>query len=410
MSKNVLDVFEERGFLQQVTYEEELRELLATEKITVYLGIDPTADSLHVGHLMGVMALAHLQKAGHRPLALVGGGTAMIGDPSGRTELREMLSKEKIEENVRGIKKQLAKYLDFTDGRALLLNNADWLLPLNYLEFLREIGVHFSVNRMLTAECFRARMERGLSFIEFNYMLLQAYDYLHLYRKYGCKLQVGGDDQWSNILAGADLIRRVEGGKAYVLTWPLLTTASGKKMGKTEAGSVWLDPIKTSPFAFYQYWRNTDDADVEKLLALYTFLPMEEVKRLGALKGEESNEAKKVLAYEVTKLAHGPEAAAAAEKAAEALFSGGEAGAEEMPATQVEAARYPEGIPLLELLVMTGLVPSKKEGRRLIEQKGISLNRQVVSDQGLIISLDDFREDGLLLRKGKKTYHRVEIV
>ncbi|HHU81868.1 MAG TPA: tyrosine--tRNA ligase [Firmicutes bacterium] len=409
MSKNVLDVFEERGFLQQVTFEEELRELLATEKVTVYLGIDPTADSLHVGHLMGIMALAHLQRAGHRPLALVGGGTAMIGDPSGRTELREMLSKEKIEENVRGIKKQLDRYLDFTHDRALLLNNADWLLHLNYVEFLREIGVHFSVNRMLTAECFRARMERGLSFIEFNYMLLQAYDYLFLYRKYGCKLQVGGDDQWSNILAGADLIRRVEGGKAYVLTWPLLTTASGKKMGKTEAGSVWLDPVRTSPFAFYQYWRNTDDADVEKLLALYTFLPMEEVKRLGALKGEEINEAKKILAYEVTKLAHGEEAADAAKKAAEALFSG-EATAGKMPTTQVEATRYPEGLPLLDLLVLTGLVPSKKEGRRLIEQKGIALNRQVVSDQGLIISLDDFRGDGFLLRKGKKTYHRVEVV
>lgn len=333
----------------------------------------------------------------------------MIGDPSGRTELREMLSKEKIEENVRGIKKQLDRYLDFTHDRALLLNNADWLLHLNYVEFLREIGVHFSVNRMLTAECFRARMERGLSFIEFNYMLLQAYDYLFLYRKYGCKLQVGGDDQWSNILAGADLIRRVEGGKAYVLTWPLLTTASGKKMGKTEAGSVWLDPVRTSPFAFYQYWRNTDDADVEKLLALYTFLPMEEVKRLGALKGEEINEAKKILAYEVTKLAHGEEAADAAKKAAEALFSG-EATAGKMPTTQVEATRYPEGLPLLDLLVLTGLVPSKKEGRRLIEQKGIALNRQVVSDQGLIISLDDFRGDGFLLRKGKKTYHRVEVV
>ncbi|NLZ44634.1 MAG: tyrosine--tRNA ligase [Clostridia bacterium] len=409
MSRNVLDVFKERGFLQQITFEEELRELLATEEVTVYLGIDPTADSLHVGHLMGIMALAHLQQAGHRPLALVGGGTAMIGDPSGRTELREMLTKEKIEENARGIKKQLGRYLDFSDGRALLLNNADWLLPLNYLEFLREIGVHFSVNRMLTAECFRTRLERGLSFIEFNYMLLQAYDYLYLYRKYGCRLQVGGDDQWSNILAGADLIRRIEGGKAYVLTWPLLTTASGKKMGKTESGSVWLDPDRTSPFAFYQYWRNTDDADVEKLLALYTFLPMEEVKRLGALKGEEINEAKKALAYEVTKLAHGAEAAGAARKAAEALFSG-EGAAGEMPTTQVEAARYPEGIPLLDLLVLTGLAPSKKEGRRLIEQKGIALNREIIPDQGFIIFLEDYRKDGLLLRKGKKTYHRVEIV
>src|SRR5690554_3080678 len=352
MSKNILDIFKERGFLQQVTFEEELRELLATEKVTVYLGIDPTADSLHVGHLMGVMALAYLQRAGHRPVGIIGGGTAMIGDPSGRTELREMLSKEKIEENVRVIKKQLGRYLDFSDGRALLLNNADWLLPLNYLEFLREIGVHFSVNRMLTAECFRARMERGLSFIEFNYMLLQAYDYLYLYRKYGCKLQVGGDDQWSNILAGADLIRRVEGGKAYVLTWPLLTTASGRKMGKTEAGSVWLDPERTSPFDFYQYWRNVDDADVEKFLALFTFLPIEEVRKLGALQGEEINEAKKILAYEVTKLAHGEEEAAAAAKTAEALFHGrGEK--KDLPTTKLEAACYPQGIPLLELLVVT---------------------------------------------------------
>ncbi len=409
MSRNILDIFEERGFLQQVTFEEELRELLATGKVTVYLGIDPTADSLHVGHLMGVMALAHLQRAGHRPLAIVGGGTAMIGDPSGRTELREMLSKEQIEANARGIKKQLARYLDFTDGRALLLNNADWLLPLNYLEFLREIGVHFSVNRMLTAECFRARMERGLSFIEFNYMLLQAYDYLHLYRTYGCKLQVGGDDQWSNMLAGTDLIRRVEGGKAYVLTWPLLTTASGKKMGKTEAGSVWLDPARTSPFDFYQYWRNVDDGDVEKFLALFTFLPMEEVRKLGALKGKEINEAKKILAYEVTKLAHGEEEATAAAKTAEALFHGrGEE--KELPTTELEAASYPQGIPLLELLVVTGLVPSKKEARRLIDQRGIAVNQKVVTEHGLIINLQEFRKDGLLLRKGKKTYHRVEIV
>lgn len=407
--KNLLDILKERGFVKQVTHEEEFSRLLSAQKITAYVGFDPTADSLHVGHLLGIMALAHLQRAGHRPVGIVGGGTAMIGDPSGRTELREMLSQEKIEKNVRAIKTQLARYLDFSGNRALLLNNADWILPLNYVEFLRDVGVHFSVNRMLTAECFRSRMERGLSFIEFNYMLLQAYDYFVLYRDYGCQLQMGGDDQWSNILAGADLIRRVKGGKAYALTWPLLTTAAGKKMGKTEAGSVWLDSTRTSPFEFYQYWRNTDDADVEKFLAFFTFLPIEEVKKLGALKGGEINEAKKRLAYEVTKLAHGEQEAAAAAKTAEALFRG-RGGKKDLPATKVEAARYPEGIPLLELLVATGLVSSKKEGRRLIDQRGIAVNQKVVTEQRLIINLEEFREEGLLLRKGKKIYHQVEIV
>ena len=331
----------------------------------------------------------------------------MIGDPSGRTELREMLSKEKIEENVRGIKKQLDRYLDFTHDRALLLNNADWLLHLNYVEFLREIGVHFSVNRMLTAECFRARMERGLSFIEFNYMLLQAYDYLFLYRKYGCKLQVGGDDQWSNILAGADLIRRVEGGKAYVLTWPLLTTASGKKMGKTESGSVWLDPARTSPSPSTSTG-GTPTTRMWKTPGLLYLFTDGGSKAAGLLEGKRLMRPRRS-GLRSDQAGPRAEAADAAKKAAEALFSG-EAAAGEMPTTQVEAARYPEGIPLLDLLVLTGLAPSKKEGRRLVEQKGIALNREVISDQGFIVSLADYRKDGLLLRKGKKTYHRVEIV
>lgn len=406
---SVFDVFKERGFVKQVTHEEEVERLLAEERITAYVGFDPTADSLHVGHLLGIMALAHLQRAGHRPIAVVGGGTAMIGDPSGKTELRQMLSKESVEKNAVGIKAQLSRYLDFLGGRALLVNNADWILPLNYVDFLREIGSQFSVNRMLTAECFRARMERGLSFIEFNYMLLQSYDFLVLNRKYGCVLQMGGDDQWSNILAGADLIRRLEGKEAYGVTWPLLTTAGGKKMGKTEAGSVWLDAERTSPFDFYQYWRNTDDADVEKFLALFTFLPMTEVRRLGALKEQEINEAKKVLAYEVTKLAHGEEEAVKAQKTAEALF-GGKGSEEALATTTIKAAEYPEGIPFLDLLVLTGLVPSKKEGRRLIDQGGIYIDQAPVTEVNTVLDLEKYSGNNFLLRKGKKRFHRVEVV
>ncbi len=404
---NAFDLLKERGFFKQVTFEEELRKTLAEEKVTAYVGFDPTADSLHVGHLMGIMALAHLQRAGHRPIALVGGGTVMIGDPSGRTELRTMLSKEVIAQNAEAIKAQLTHYMDFSNDRALLVNNADWILPLNYIEFLREIGSQFSVNRMLTAECFRSRMERGLSFIEFNYMLLQAYDFLVLNRKYGCKLQMGGDDQWSNILAGADLIRRLEETTAYGLTWPLLTTASGKKMGKTEAGSVWLDPKKTTPFDFYQYWRNTHDDDVERFLGYFTFLPMDEVKRLGALRGQEINEAKKILAYEVTKLAHGEEEAKKAQKTAEALFEAGKVSASALPVTMVTATDYPEGIPLLDLVVLTGLVPSKKEARRMIDQRGLYLNDEVVTEVQRVIRPGDYPE-GLILQKGKKIFHKVE--
>lgn len=406
---NVFDVLQERGFIKQVVHEEELKKLLSTEKITAYVGFDPTADSFHAGHLVSIMGLTHLQRAGHKAIAIVGGGTGMIGDPSGRTELRQMLTKETIDHNVSELKKQLSRYLDFSNERAVMENNADWILPLNYVEFLREIGSLFSVNRMLTAECFRSRMERGLTFIEFNYMLLQAYDFLVLHRKHGCILQLGGDDQWANILAGADLIRRLERKEAYGITWPLLTTASGKKMGKTEAGAVWLDAKRTSVYDFYQYWRNTDDADVERFLGLFTFLPMEEVRRLGALKDQEINEAKKVLAFEVTKLAHGEEEAKKAQSTAEALFAG--VGNEQaLPGTKIKAGDYPDGIAILDLLVLTGLAPSKKEGRRLIEQGGITVDQKTVDDVKAVLSLADFTGGNLLLRKGKKTHHRVEVI
>lgn len=406
---SVFDVLQERGFVKQVVHEEELKKLLSTEKIAAYVGFDPTADSFHAGHLVSIMGLTHLQRAGHKAIAIVGGGTGMIGDPSGRTELRQMLTKEKIAYNASQLKNQLSRYLDFSHDRAVMENNADWILPLNYVDFLREIGTHFSVNRMLTAECFRSRMERGLTFIEFNYMLLQAYDFLMLHRKHGCILQLGGDDQWANILAGADLIRRLERKEAYGITWPLLTTASGKKMGKTEAGAVWLNPNRTSVYDFYQYWRNTDDADVERFLGLFTFLPMDEVRRLGALKDQEINEAKRILAFEVTKLAHGEEEAKKAQSTAEALFVG--AGSEQaLPSTKIKVEDYPNGIALLDLLVLTGLAPSKKEGRRLIEQGGIMVDQKTMDDVKAVISLDDFLDRSLLLRKGKKTHHRVEVI
>lgn len=403
---NVFDVLKERGFVNQLTHEQPLIDLLAKETVTAYVGFDPTADSLHVGHLMGMMALAHLQRAGHRPIAVVGGGTAMIGDPSMRTELRNIISIDQIDRNAEGIKRQFSKCIDLSEGRGLLVNNADWIRPLNYVEFLREIGSQFSVNRMLTAECFKTRLERGLSFIEFNYMLLQSYDFLTLYRRYGCRLQMGGDDQWSNILQGADLIRRLEGAEAYGLTWELLTTASGAKMGKTAAGAVWLDSAKTSPYDFYQYWRNTEDDDVGRFLALYTFLPMSEVRRLSALKDREVNEAKKVLAFEVTRLIHGDEEAAKARQAAEALFGGGgDAGA--MPTTEIALSELAAGIPVTGLLVKTGLAPSRSEARRLIEGGGIVLNETKVDNVDMTVHEDQLRDGALTLRKGKKTFHRV---
>ncbi len=404
---SVYEVLNERGFIQQVTHEEEVRELLAKEKITFYIGFDPTADSLHVGHFLGMMVMAHMQRAGHRPICLIGGGTTMVGDPSGKTDMRKMMTREEIDANGELFKKQMQRFLDFSNGRALMINNADWLLELNYVEFLRNIGVHFSVNRMLTAECYRNRLEKGLTFLEFNYMLMQAYDFLELNRQTGCIMQMGGDDQWSNILAGADLIRRKEGKPAYGLTFTLLTTSDGRKMGKTEKGALWLDPGKTPPYDFYQYWRNIDDADVGKCLALLTFLPMEEVRRLGALKDSEINIAKKTLAHEVTKLIHGQDEADKAQQAAEALFAGG-GSLDNVPTTVLSAADI-SNKRLIDILPATGLAASLGEGRRLIAGGGLYIGEDKVEDPNLILDLAAFKDNSLLLRKGKKTYHRIII-
>ena len=404
--RNVFDVLQERGFIEQVTHEEELRELFDKESVTFYIGFDPTADSLHVGHFVQMIVMAHMQRAGHRPIALLGGGTTMVGDPSGRSDMRQMLTQEEINANAEKFKVQFQKLIEFSDGKAIMDNNANWLLNLNYVDFLREIGVHFSVNRMLTAECYKSRLEKGLTFIEFNYMLMQSYDFLELYRRYNCKLQMGGDDQWSNIISGVDLIRRVEGASAYGMTFSLLTTSEGKKMGKTQSGAVWLDPEKTSPFDFYQYWRNIDDADVEKCLALLTFLPMEEVRRLGSLPGNKINEAKTVLAYEITKLVHGEEEAIKAKKAAEALFGAGD-DMDLVPTTELDKMLFEKGMNIIDLLTATELVPSKGEGRRLINQGGLLLNEEKVESIDLVVNLDAFKDGSLILKKGKKTYHRV---
>ncbi|NLU10236.1 MAG: tyrosine--tRNA ligase [Tepidanaerobacter acetatoxydans] len=408
--ENAYDILKERGFIEQATHEEEIRELLEKEKVVFYVGFDPTADSLHVGHLLPMMAMAHMQRAGHVPIALLGGGTAMIGDPSGRTDMRKMLTREQIDYNARQFKKQFEKLLDFSDNKAYMLNNADWLMQLNYIDFLREVGRHFSVNRMLTAECYKQRLETGLTFLEFNYMLMQSYDFLYLYRKYGCKLQMGGNDQWSNIISGADLIRRVEGDSAYGMTFTLLTTSEGVKMGKTQAGALWLDPEKVSPYDFYQYWRNIDDRDVEKCLSLLTFLPMDEIKRLSSLEGAQINKAKEVLAFELTKMIHSEEEAKKAQEAARALFKDG-ADMSSVPQTEIDAQKLSDGMELLELLMLTGLTSSKSEGRRLIQQGGIYVADQRVDDVDLKITTKDFDDDKtLLLRKGKKVYHMVKLL
>lgn len=404
--QNVYDILQERGFIAQVTHEEKIKKLLAEEKVSFYIGFDPTADSLHVGHFLQMVVMAHMQKAGHRPIAIIGGGTAMVGDPSGRTDMRKMLTPEEIEYNGSRFKAQLSKLIDFSDGKALMLNNADWLLDLKYIDFLREIGAHFSVNRMLTAECFKSRLERGLSFIEFNYMLMQSYDFLKLYQDHNCVLELGGDDQWSNILGGIDLVRRVEGKEVYGMTFNLLTTSTGVKMGKTQSGAVWLDPEKTSPYDFYQYWRNVDDADVIKCLKLLTFLPMEKINELAKLEDKEINEAKKVLAYEVTKLIHGEEEAKKAADAAQALFGAG-VNAVDMPSTTLTRESLGDGIGILDLIVSCGLVPSKSEGRRLINQGGLHVEDKKVESLDLLITYQDFKDNSLLLRKGKKTYHKV---
>lgn len=401
---SVIDELLERGYIKQFTHEQEIKELLEKEKITFYIGFDPTADSLHVGHFIAMMFMAHMQKAGHRPIALIGGGTAMIGDPSGKTDMRQMLSTEDIESNVQSIKKQMEKFIDFSEGKAIMANNADWLLDLNYVNFIRDIGVHFSVNRMLTAECFKQRLEKGLSFLEFNYMLMQGYDFLELNRRYGCVMELGGDDQWSNMLAGVDLIRRKEQKPAFAMTCSLLTNSEGKKMGKTEKGALWLDREKTTPYEFYQYWRNVNDADVERCLALLTFLPMDEVRRLGALKDAAINEAKKVLAYEVTKLIHGEEEAEKAKSAAEALFAGG-ADMSNVPTAAITKDKV--NTPLLDILVETKILPSKAEGKRLIQQNGLSVNDVKVTEMGRLLTEEDFIDGAVLVKRGKKNFNKI---
>ncbi|HEY8420696.1 MAG TPA: tyrosine--tRNA ligase [Thermoclostridium sp.] len=406
LSRNVYDVLKERGFIAQTTNEEKIREILGNEKVTFYIGFDPTADSLHIGHFLQLIVMSHMQKAGHRPIVLLGGGTAMVGDPTGKTDMRKMLTREEIAHNAERFKQQMSRFIDFSEGKAIMVNNGDWLLELKYIEFLRDIGVHFSVNRMLTAECFKSRLERGLSFIEFNYMLMQSYDYLKLYQDYNCTLELGGDDQWSNILGGVDLIRRVKGEEVYGMTFCLLTTSEGKKMGKTEKGAVWIDPEKTSPYEFYQYWRNIHDADVVKCLKLLTFLPMEEIEKLSQYKDERINEVKEVLAYEVTKIVHGEEEARKAHEAAKALFANAGDSAH-IPSTEISRADLGDGMGVLDLLLLANLIPSKGEGRRLINQGGIYINGGRVDNQNLVITSLDFKEGQLLVRKGKKIYHKI---
>ena len=403
---NVLDELLDRGYIKQFTHEAETRELLEKEKITFYIGFDPTADSLHVGHFIALMFMAHMQRAGHRPIALLGGGTAMVGDPSGKTDMRKMLTKEQIQHNVDSIKKQMERFIDFSDDKAILVNNGEWLLNLNYVDFLRDVGTHFSVNRMLSAECFKQRLEKGLSFLEFNYMLMQGYDFYVLNQKYGCKMQLGGDDQWSNMIAGVELVRRKAQGEAFAMTCTLLTNSQGQKMGKTVGGALWLDAEKTSPFDFYQYWRNVDDADVEKCLALLTFVPMDEVRRLGSLEGAQINEAKKVLAYEVTKLVHGEEEAKKAQDAANALFSGG---ADMSNVPTVTVSRDVLGTSLLDVLANNKIVPSKSEGRRLIQQGGLSINGEKVVEVSRALTEEDFKDGSALIKRGKKNYNKIEL-
>ena len=406
--ENVFDVLKERGFIKQLSHEDEIREMLGKERVTFYIGFDATADSLHVGHFVQLMAMAHMQQHGHRPIALLGGGTTMIGDPSGRTDMRSMMTKETIEHNADCFKKQLSRFIDFdTEGGAIMVNNAEWLLPLNYIEFLRDYGRYFSVNRMLTAECYKSRLEKGLTFLEFNYMLMQAFDFLELHRRYNANLEMGGSDQWSNILAGADLIRRVEeGAPAHALTFKLLTTSAGVKMGKTVGGAVWLDREKTSPYEFYQYWRNIDDADVANCLALLTFIPMDEIRAITDMEhGADINKAKERLAYEVTKLVHGEKDAEESQAAAKALFGGG-GNTANMPSTDIEASKVDSGITIIDLLTACGIISSNSEGRRLIKEGGIYLNNQRVTAFDQPISRTDFPDGTAMLRKGKKVYHK----
>ena len=396
-----------RGLIAQVTDEDEIKEMVNNGKATFYIGFDPTADGLHVGHFMALCLMKRLQMAGNRPIALLGGGTGMIGDPSGRTDMRQMLTKETIQHNIDCFKQQMSRFIDFSDGKALMVNNADWLMNLNYVELLREVGAHFSVNRMLTAECYKQRMERGLSFLEFNYMIMQSYDFYMLYQKYGCNMQFGGDDQWSNMLGGTELIRRKLGKDAYAMTITLLLNSEGKKMGKTQSGAVWLDPNKTSPFDFYQYWRNVDDADVIKCMRLLTFLPLEEIDEMAKWEGSELNKAKEILAYQLTELVHGEEEAKKAQEGARALFSG--ADTSHMPTTELAEEDFDEEgkIDLITLLVKAELVPSRSEGRRAIQQGGVSIDGEKLTDIYHTVEKDAFAGDGIVLKRGKKKFKKI---
>ena len=400
----VFDELQARGLIAQLTNEEKIRDLINNGKITFYIGFDPTADSLHVGHFVQIMVMAHMQRAGHVPIALFGGGTGMIGDPSGKTDMRKMLTRETIEHNIACFQKQMARLIDFSDGKAIMANNGDWLLNLNYIDFLREVGVHFSVNRMLACECYKQRLERGLSFFELNYMLMQSYDFLELNHRYGCVMELGGDDQWSNIIGGVELLRRKEGKDVYGMTFTLLTTSEGKKMGKTEKGAVWLDPEKTSPFDFYQYWRNVDDADVIRCMKILTFLPLEEIEKYAKLEGGELNRAKETLAFEVTKLIHGEEEAVKAQDAARALFGSG-VSADNMPSASVPASLFEGGdAGLLDVLLAAKLIPSKSEGRRLAEQGGLMVDDRRVESAAERLPLSTFEKGYIHVKKGKKVH------
>ena len=405
-----MTIFEElkaRGLLAQLTDEEEIKELINNGKATFYIGFDPTADSLHVGHFMALCLMKRLQMAGNKPIALIGGGTGMIGDPSGTSDMRTMMTREQIQHNCDCFKKQMSRFIDFSDGKALMVNNADWLLDLNYIDFLREVGAHFSVNRMLTAECYKQRMEKGLSFLEFNYMIMQSYDFYELYQRYGCNMQFGGDDQWSNMLGGTELIRRKLGKDAYAMTITLLLNSEGKKMGKTQKGAVWLDPNKTSPFEFYQYWRNIADADVLKCIRMLTFLPLEEIDKMDSWEGSQLNQAKEILAYELTKLVHGEEEAKKAQDGARALFSTGNA--EDMPTAELSEADFAEGkLDLIGVLVKTGLVATRSEGRRAIEQGGVAVDGEKVTDIKKEYEKVDF-EGGVIIKRGKKNFRKVVV-
>ncbi len=402
----IYDELQARGLIAQVTDEEEIKELINHGKATFYIGFDPTADSLHVGHFMALMLMRRLQKAGNRPIALIGGGTGMVGDPSGRTDMRSMMTVETIQHNCECFKKQMSKFIDFSEGKALMLNNADWLMNLNYIELLREVGACFSVNNMLRAECYKQRMEKGLSFLEFNYMIMQSYDFYHMFQTVGCNLQCGGDDQWSNMLGGTELIRRKLGKDAYAMTITLLLTSEGKKMGKTQAGAVWLDPEKTSPYDFYQYWRNVDDADVLKCLRMLTDLPLEQIDEMDKWEGAQLNQAKEILAFELTKLVHSEEEAQKAQDAARALFSQG-GNRSNMPTTTLAQEDLADGsIGILDLMLKCGLVPSKKEARRLIEQGGVSLDGEKVTSVELTIPAGRLSGEGVTIKKGKKVFHR----